>query len=83
MSEKSIERIDKIKQMVFYNPIIRYLLLNSLKLNFSAFIVFRPPIGSAWDIVLGLAIMILINAAPIFFFYVLHKNREELKEEKK
>lgn len=69
--------------MVFFNPIIRYLLLNSLKLNFTAFIVFKPPLGNAVDILLGLVIMLLINAVPIYFFYILRKNREDLEQDSK
>ena len=82
LSDKSKERINNLRKKVFFNPIIRYLLLNALKLNFSAFIVFKKPIGGAWDIVIGLILMVTLNAVPIFFFFLLRKNRSSLKEEK-
>ena len=65
-----------------YNPIIRYLFLNSIKLNFMAFIVFRPPIGGFLDIVLASIIMVLIIGIPIFFLRLLRKNRKSLNDEK-
>ena len=83
MTDKIKQRIEKLQYMVFFNPIIRYLLLNSLKLNFTAFIVFKPPLGNAVDIFLGLVMMLLINAVPIFFFYILRKNRDELDQDSK
>lgn len=40
VSDKNRERIKKLKRKIFFNPIVRYLLLNSLKLNMSGFVVF-------------------------------------------
>ena len=75
LSDKTKERIVKIKEKIFYNPIIRYLLLNSLKLNFSAFIVYRSPAGGVLDILIGSVFMVAINAVPILFLIVLNINR--------
>ena len=85
LSERTKAAIMKVREKVFYNPLIRYLLLNALKLNFSAFVVFRTPIGGAWNIFLGLVIMISMTILPVFFCFVLRKNRDRLEqdEEKK
>jgi len=40
-SPKCRERAKKMKRLVFFNPIIRYLVLNSLKLNMAGFMVFK------------------------------------------
>ena len=32
-SDKCRERVNKIKKAIFYNPIIRFLILNSLKMD--------------------------------------------------
>ena len=82
LSEKCLNMINLIKAYIFYNPIIRYVFLNSIKLNFMAFIVFRPPIGSFIDIALASVIMVLLTVVPIFFFRLLRKNRKSLTDEK-
>ena len=82
LSDKTKARIKKVKEKIFYNPIVRYLLLNSLKLNFAAFIVFKKPVGGAWDVFVGISLMLIINALPIFFFFLLRKNRTILENEK-
>ena len=81
LSDKTKARIMKVKEKVFYNPLIRYLLLNALKFNFAAFIVFRKPIGGAWDVFLGLVIMISMTVLPALLFYLLRKNRDNLEQE--
>ena len=43
-SEKCQERIKKIKQTLFYQSLIRYTLLNCLKLNLMAMLVFKTVI---------------------------------------
>ena len=40
-SPKCRERVKKIKRSVFFNPIIRYMILNSLKLNMSALLAVK------------------------------------------
>ena len=82
LSEKTKERIEKVKDKIFFNPIIRYLLLNSLKLNFAAFIVFRKPIGGVWDVFVGSILMLITNTLPMFFFFMLRKNHSILEEDK-
>ena len=43
LSEKNKARVQKVKQMIYFNPIIRFLILNTLKLNFNALLVFKSP----------------------------------------
>ena len=40
LSNKNKERYERIKSKVFWNPFIRYLFLNALKLNLSAMVAF-------------------------------------------
>ena len=72
LSEKGRQRIKKLKLMVFYNPIIRYLTLNSLKLNMAALMPLKMITDApAGDILTGIAIFLVINAAAIKFYFVL------------
>ena len=61
LSEKFSKVIEKVESYFFYNPFIRYILLNSIKLNYMAFIVFKPPIGGPGDIFLAVIILVLIT----------------------
>jgi len=57
------------------------LLLNSLKLNFTAFVVFRAPVGGAGDIFVALLILAVINIAPIIFYRLLRKHHADLTDD--
>ena len=41
LSEKNLQRLKRLKKKVFFNPIVRYLLLESLKLNMSSIVVLK------------------------------------------
>ena len=68
-----------MKKKVRYNPIIRYLLLNSLKFNFSAFSVIKKyNESSVGSIVVAVLILVIINVTPIFLSRILYKNSRTL-----
>ena len=79
-SEKSKERMKKLKSKVFFNPIIRYLLLNSLKLNISAFVVMASPQKTGTDVSIAAATLTVINLAPLVCCFVIYRNRRMLLE---
>ena len=67
LSEKSKERIMKLKASVFWNPIIRYYILNSLKLSMTGFIVFKAKDSGPGDYVIAILLLIILNSMPIIF----------------
>lgn len=83
LSEKVKKLIERVKSYIFFNPIIRYLLLNSIKLNFMALIIFRPPIGNSLNIALATIVVMVNIGVPIFFYMLLRRNNESLIEEQK
>mmetsp|Transcript_21882 Transcript_21882/g.29288 ORF Transcript_21882/g.29288 Transcript_21882/m.29288 type:complete len:170 (+) Transcript_21882:728-1237(+) len=73
-----------MKRKVFFNPIIRYLILNSLKLNMTGLIALKAAgVGgiSVADIISAAGILALINGAPLVFVCVLKKNKKRLGED--
>ena len=79
-SPKCNERVKKLKRFVFFNPIIRYLVLNSLKLNMSGLVVFKT-LGETMDKGVGIAILTLVNGAPIVFYIVVERWKDKLESE--
>ena len=63
----------KLKRAIFFNPIIRYLLLNALKLNMSALMVIKATDPSSSDLAIGIATLTIINGAPLVFYVVINR----------
>ena len=82
-SEKNRERVKKVKRMVFFNPIIRYLVLNSLKLNMTGLLAIKlaKPDARMADFVSAIGTLAMVNLAPLVFLIVLVKQRQKLKSE--
>ena len=80
-SPKCNERVKKLKRFVFFNPIIRYLVLNSLKLNMSGIIVFKKMGGDTMDKAVAIAILTLVNGAPIIFYISVERWKDTLESE--
>ena len=57
------------------------MLLNSLKLNLSAFVVFTTPDSNAGNIFVAVLTLIAVNVAPVICCIVLWRNKEKLEEE--
>ena len=82
ISEEGRERIKKLKRMVFFNPIIRYLVLNSLKLNMAGLVPFKMASGaSASEIMTAMSIVLVVNGAPILFYLALRRHHLALQED--
>ena len=78
--DKCKERIQTLKRKVKYNPLIRYLLLNSLKFNYSAMCVLfvKHDEADIWSKLSASLMLLFINACPILLMYVLRKHDKEL-----
>lgn len=74
LNEKRKAQIKKLKTKVFWNPIIRYLVLNSLKLNISAVIIYNAAEKAQLDVITSTVILLILNGAPIGFYFVLKRN---------
>ena len=80
-SEKCQSRVTKLKLIVFYNPIIRYFVLNSLKLSICAAVALRDQDGEDSAYVYPFMILTVINVIPVVFFLVAYCKRDKLDEE--
>ena len=78
-SVKCRERVNKYKVFIFFNPIIRYLILNSLKLNMVGLVVFKTK-GKPVDILVAIAILALVNGAPIIFYITVKSQKTKLEQ---
>ena len=69
--------------MVFFNPIIRYLVLNSLKLNMTGLLAIKlaKPENSLTDLISAIGTLTMVNMAPLIFLIVLVRQRRELEQE--
>ena len=77
VDQKWHDRIKNFKSKVFYNPIIRYFLLNALKLNMSA-IVSMSLSSDSTDVAIAIALLVAINIIPVFLMSTLIMNRKQL-----
>ena len=81
MTETNMERVKRWKSKIFYNPIIRYLFLSSLKINMISMVAFRRASGDAVSVLMATVLLLAITAVPIFFAKLLHNNRDRLEDE--
>ena len=78
LSDKAKKRIEKMKREMKYNPLIRYMLLNSLNFNFSAICVFMHADSKTESKVFAALQLILINVCPLVLSLILYKKNNEL-----
>ena len=64
---KCKERVEYLRRKVYWNPIIRYLILNSLKLNMIVFVAFKANETKGSDKVLAIIILCVLIITPIAF----------------
>ena len=78
-SKRSAVLLRKLQEKVFWNPIIRYVYLNGLKLSMASLLVIKENkiAGGA------LATLLIINLSAIFFVRALKKNEGHLDEVQK
>ena len=81
-SAKCKSGIDKLKRKLFWNPFIRYILLNCLKFNMAAFVIFKSISESKGeDITIAILICLCIFAAALVFIRILKRKRSKLFEQ--
>ena len=80
-ASKNRERIEKLKNKIFFNPMIRYTLLNCLKFNIVAMTAIRRSQGAAGAIFTAIVIELLFLLIPILYAYILKKKIDMLEEE--
>ena len=66
-----------------WNPVIRYLLLNSLKINYSAACVFKHTDAGAWSQFVAVLMLVGINVCPLILSRILYKNNGVLEDKEK
>ena len=66
-----------------WNPVIRYLLLNSLKINYSAACVFKHTDAGAWSQFVAVLMLVGINVCPLILARILYKNNGVLEDKEK
>ena len=67
-----------MKETLFYNPIIRYTLLNTLKFNMTALMALSELKGTTKDIVVSAVFLSVLLILPFFYARILYKNRAHL-----
>ena len=82
LSDKNKERCDKLKGKIFYNALIRYTLLNALKLNLMAMLPLNSNDEDADFVKKLVPILLLIILVQLPFIYVccLEKRKSELDQ---
>ena len=80
-TEKNMERIRKLKRSIFWNKIIRYLFLSSLKFNMVALVAFKRTPENGYEMLTAVLIFIGITALPVYFARLLIKHGDSLEED--
>ena len=69
-----------MKQKIFFNPMIRYMFLNALKLNLTVMITYRRSADEPLSIILASLILFLVLATPILLSKVIYARQDSLAE---
>ena len=84
-SEKCGKCFKWLSEKIFFNPIIRYVLLSTVKLQMASLIVFKAAsttdIGTTIDIVAAILILFLVSLSFLLFVLVLRHLNKELNVE--
>ena len=75
LSLKSKERIKWLKDKVFYNPLIRYSLLNAMNYNMAAMTAFVNNNGEQRQVIIAILLLIVNNVLPIVYARILIEKR--------
>ena len=74
MSQKIQEFFGRIKKKLIYNPIIRYTMLNCLKLNYTAVVALIGVESTRWtNTVVAILTISVILSLPFIYARVLYK----------
>ena len=83
LSKKNKQRVQYLKRKIFYNSIIRYILLNTLKFYMSAMVVLKKSDGNGAKFAQSVSFLLFLSALPIYFLTVVYRNRESLEMKEK
>ena len=78
LSEANKKRLADLKKKIFFNMLIRYSLLNALKLNLTALMGIT---ASGLEKLPSIALLVVLNLLPFVYSYVLIRKGDELKTE--
>ena len=78
ISEKNRHRLLNLRSKLFYNPLIRYAILNSLKLNLTAVTTFQLVASDFVQVSTAVLLFFAINAVPLILSRTLFKSNDEL-----
>ena len=81
MPEKCKPIINKVKNKIFWNVLIRYLFLNALKLNMTGLLAIKTSTDYDFNVYSGVLTLSVINMIPLVFCCFLYSNQDELEEE--
>ena len=85
LSTKWEERFKKLERRFLFNPMIRFLLLNSLKFNIMAMVTFASisssQRASIASFCLAAAMLVMMNTLPFVFAHIVKKARDDLANE--
>ena len=70
-SAKWHERRLKLREYIFYTPLLRYMILNALKLNISATLALKAVEGSLSNRIVGYALMLFMLITPAVLSWIL------------
>ena len=73
--------LQNVKRKVFYNTIIRFLMLNALKLYMTAIVALESNKPNAKDSIIAKVMLSMMIIAPIILTCVLYMNHNKLKED--
>ena len=82
LSEKNKQRLDGLKSKVFWNPLIRYTLLNALKLNMTAMTTYKTNLSDDANVSIASCIMFMFVFLPFVYAIILYRKNDELDDEK-
>mmetsp|Transcript_28884 Transcript_28884/g.38508 ORF Transcript_28884/g.38508 Transcript_28884/m.38508 type:complete len:256 (+) Transcript_28884:67-834(+) len=80
LRDKAKDKVKSLKTKIFWNPIVRYLTLNSLKLSMTAIVVQKAVEKGAGDIASSIGLLVVLNGAPLIFYMALRRNQSTLSE---
>ena len=81
LSPKNKERLDKLKNNIFYNAIVRFFFLNTLKFNMSSMVVLVKESSSASSTFVAALLLICFSViVPLALIRLIYINRAILHE---
>ena len=82
LSEKVRLLFADLKSMLLFNPLIRYTMINCLKLNNTGMVVFIGLSTGTSQTVFGVLIVIAMSILPIVYAVIVYRKRKELNKAK-